>query len=594
MVITHDQAGRLRAARANRVRPSRRSPRAFALAVVVLLVVAGVAGCATSLRQWVRNGFKVGPNYARPPAPVAPQWIDGGDARVKNDPPRDRGWWTVFNDPVLNALVEMAYRQNLDLRVAGTRILEARAQRGIAVGNLFPQSQSALGAYAHANVTQNVGLPLPEQVNVWATGFNASWELDFWGRYRRTVEAANADWAASVEQYGDTLVLVLSEVATSYVELRTFEQRLAYARQNVEIQKGSLQLAEDRFSRGLATELDVRQARSSLAQTEAAIPPLEADRRQASNRLCILLGMPVGDLASQLGPGSIPAAPPDVAVGIPADLLRRRPDIRRAERQVAAQSAQIGVAESDLYPRLTLNGFLGYAADDIERLFRSSSFTAFIIPTIQWNVLNYGRIANNIRVQDARLEGVALQYQQAVLTAGREVEDALVGFLQTQQQAARLEQSVNEATRSVELVLIQFRGGVTDFNRVFNTQSVLVSQQDQLAIARGQIALRLIQVYKALGGGWQYFFCGCGLPQAQAVEVVAPGPTDTTGPGATDAESSGAAPGRSRAPSDSAMPRPLPSVDRGSTAGEKGRADAGLSSDAAPREELPSQPPTIE
>ena len=235
------------------------------------------------------------------------------------------------------------------------------------------------------------------------------------------------------------------------------------------------------------------------------------------------MGTPVGDLAAELAAAPIPRAPAEVAIGIPADLLRRRPDIRRAERAVAAQSARIGVAEAQLYPSLTLNGFLGFAADDIERLFRSTSFTSFIIPTVQWNVLNYGRIANNIRAQDARLAGAALEYQQAVLTGGREVEDALVAFLESQKQAARLEDSVRDAERSVELVLIQFEGGVTDFNRVFNTQSVLVSQQDQLASSRGQIALNLIRVYKALGGGWQHFACGGGMPKLEAVEAgVAP------------------------------------------------------------------------
>jgi hypothetical protein len=186
---------------------------------------------------------------------------------------------------------------------------------------------------------------------------------------------------------------------------------------------------------------------------------------------------------------------------------------------VAAQSARIGVAEADLYPSLTLNGFLGYAADDIERLFRSSSFTAFIIPTVNWQVLNYGRIANNISMQDARLSGAALQYQQTVLNAGQEVEDALVSYLQSQQRAAKLAESVREAERSVELVLVQYRGGVTDFNRVFNTQELLVSQQDQLAAAQGDIALSLIRVYKALGGGWIYFCRGNGMPRLQPVET---------------------------------------------------------------------------
>jgi NodT family efflux transporter outer membrane factor (OMF) lipoprotein len=493
--------------------------------MVTILIGAAVMcmpGCTTPLSQWVRNGFKVGPNHVRPKAAVSPAWVEEADSRVKNDPPTDCGWWTVFGDPTLNVLVDMAYRQNLDLRAAGTRILAARAQRNIEAANLFPQSQTAIAAYAHGQVSENLNLPLPGVVNIFATGFNMSWELDFWGRYRRSVEAANADWAESVEQYGETLVLTLSEVATTYVELRTFEQRLEYAQKNAEIQRGSLGLAENRFTQGLATELDVRQARSSLAQTESAIPPLVAGRRQASNRLCILMGTPVADLAGELAPGPIPRVPAEVAIGIPADLLRRRPDIRRAERAVAAQSARIGVAEAQLYPSLTLNGFLGVAADDIERLFRSTSFTSFIIPTVQWNVLNYGRIANNIRAQDARLEGAALEYQQAVLIGGQEVEDALVAFLETQKQAARLEDSVREAERSVELVLIQFQGGVTDFNRVFNTQSVLVSQQDQLASARGQIALNLIRVYKGLGGGWQHFACGGGMPELHAVEALPP------------------------------------------------------------------------
>ena len=272
--------------------------------------------------------------------------------------------------------------------------------------------------------------------------------------------------------------------------------------------------------RGRRPELDVRQARSNLAQTESLIPPLEAGRRQANNRLCILLGMPVGDLASQLEPLPIPRAPVEVAVGIPADLLRRRPDVRRAERLVAAQSAQIGIAQADLYPRLTLNGFLGYAANDLADLFSAKSFTGIIVPSLQWNVLNYGRIANNIRLQDARLQEAALVYQKAVLTAGREVEDSLVGFLQAQQQAARLQESVHEAERSVELVLIQFRGGVTDFNRVYNTQALVVTQQDQLATTQGNIAINLIGVYRALGGGWQCCMQESGVPRRPGAEAM--------------------------------------------------------------------------
>ena len=490
-------------------------------ALAILMFVVSTSGC-TSLGQWWRNGFKVGPNYVEPPAPVAAVWIDSHDPHIISSPANDCTWWTVFQDRVLDGLIDTAYQQNLDLRIAGTRILEARAQRNIAVGNLFPQSQTAVGTYVHGQLTDDLQVPLPSNINIWATGFNASWEVDFWGRYRRTVEANNAQLAATTEAYGDTLVMMFAEVARTYVQLRTFEERLQFARRNVEIQTGSTKLAEQRFNEGVASELDVRQARSSLAQTQSFIPQLESGRRQASNRLCILLGIPPQDLAGQLGPAPIPKAPVEVAVGLPADLLRRRPDVRRAERLVAAQSAQIGVAMSDLYPRLSVNGFLGYVANDIRDLFQPSSFTGFVIPSLQWSVLNYGRIANNIRNQDARLNEVALQYQQQVLTAGREVEDALVGFVQAQQQAAWLEESVREAARSVDLVLIQFQGGITDFNRVYNTQSTLVTQQDLLAQTRGTIALNLIDVYRALGGGWRTFVDGP-LPPTVAPPVIVPG-----------------------------------------------------------------------
>ncbi len=490
--------------------------RLAALKAGTLLVFVLTASGCTSLNQWFRNGFKVGPNHAPPAAPVAEAWIDYADPRVKSSPAQDCAWWTVFNDPTLNRLIDTAYHQNLDLQTAGARILEARARRSIAAGNLFPQTQSAVAGLAQAQIGQNLGLPLPHTLSIWADGFNASWEADFWGRYRRSIEAADANVEASNESYGEALVMVLSEVAANYVQMRTFEQRLQYANENVAIQKRSLELAEARFGEGAGTELDVRQARSSLALTKSTIPLLEAGRRLSSNRLCILMGMPVSDLGSQFEPAPIPDAPLEVAVGIPADLLCRRPDIRRAERQVAVQSAQIGVAESDLYPRLGVSGFIGYAANDLGDLISSKNFTSWIIPSVQWNILNYGRITNNIASQEAKLQAVTLQYQQTVLIAGREVEDGLVQFMQAQQQVQCLEEGVTEARSSVELVVKQFEGGITDFNRVYTTQSQLVIQQDRLAEARGTIALSLIQVYRAMGGGWESFASGGGMPELYA------------------------------------------------------------------------------
>lgn len=477
----------------------------------MLLSASVLSGCA-GVQQWVQNGFKLGPNHSPPAVVVAAAWDQQDDPRVINVPAQDLAWWTNFNDPVLNRLIDTAYQQNLDLKTAGARILEARAKRNIAVGNLFPQSQSAVGGYAHAQLGRNLNLPFPHTLDLWGTGFNATWELDFWGRYRRAIESADAALDATHESYGESLVMIFSEVASNYVQMRTYEQRLAYARENAVIQRKSLELAEARIEQGAGSELDFRQARSILAQTESSIPPLEAGRRLASHRICILLGMPATDLSRQYGTGSIPSAPPEVAVGIPADLLCRRPDIRRAEREVAAQCAQIGIAKADFFPRIGVWGFIGYAADDLRNLFTPQNFTAAVLPSMQWNVLNYGRIKNNVAAQDARLQAVTFQYQQVVLNAGREVEDSLVQFIQAQLQAHRLQEGVADTRRSVELVVTQFDGGITDFNRVYTTQSQLVQQQDQLASAQGSIAMSLIHVYRSLGGGWEAFFAGDGMP----------------------------------------------------------------------------------
>lgn len=491
-----------------------RAPARKRWASPLLTALLFASGC-TSFQEWVHNGFKVGPNFQTPSAAVADQWIDAGDRHIVQKPLEKDAWWDVFADATLEKLIDTAYRQNLDLKTAATRVLEAQAHRNISAGNLFPQTQNAIGNYAHAQLSKNLSIfsnpqaALPSNLNLWATGFNASWELDFWGRLRRDIEASDADLSASVEAYHDALVTLLADVATSYVQIRTYQQRIRYARRNITIQQGSLALAEATLKAGKGTSLDVEQARSSLAQTEATIPPLVIGMRQASDRLCVLLGLPPRNLAGEFKDGAIPIAPPQVAVGIPAELLERRPDVRRAVRDVAAQSARIGVAQADFYPRFGVSGFLGYAADDIRHLFGPSSFTGFILPNFQWKVLNYGRIANNVRVQDARYQERVLAYQQAVLNAGRETEDALVGFVESQVQARSLERSVLAAERSVELVLAQYKEGRVDFNRVFTLQIQLVSQQDLLATAQGNIALNLIAVYRALGGGWRPFEKSC-------------------------------------------------------------------------------------
>jgi NodT family efflux transporter outer membrane factor (OMF) lipoprotein len=485
-----------------------------ASAVLLAACLLGAGGC-TTLEEWVHNGFKVGPSFTDPEAQVADDWIDGADQRIARGPMEVDAWWTTFNDPTLDSLIDTARLQNLDLKSAAARVLQARAQRNIAAGNLFPQSQDAIGDYAHAQLSKNFNLfgnplaPSPTSLNVWATGFNASWELDFWGRLRRQVESADADLGASVEGYRDAMVTLLADVATSYVQIRTGQQRIAFARRNVEIQQGALRLAQARLKQGKVSSLDVEQARANVAQTEASIPPLVIGLRQATDKLCVLLGQPAQDMSAlvpklQFGNDApIPTAPPQVAVGVPAELLMRRPDVRRALREAAAQSAQIGVAQADFYPRFGVSGFIGYTADDIRLLFEANSFTGYVLPSFQWKILNYGRIVNNVRLQDARFSEKVYQYQQKALSAGQEVEDGLVGFLQSQLQARSLAESADASNRSAELVLKQYEEGLVDFNRVFTIQTQLLAQQDQLATARGNIALNLIAVYRALGGGWQ-------------------------------------------------------------------------------------------
>ena len=481
-------------------------------------LVACLCGC-TSTREWWHNGFKVGPEYCRPAAPVAEDWIDSTDVRVRSDSSDHSQWWVAFNDPILNTLVLNAYGQNLDLRTAGFRVLEARAQRAITAGNLLPQSQEAFAGYRRTQTPARVGQSASGQsFSIWETGFNLAWELDFWGRFRRAVEAADADLNASIENYDDVLVTLLGDLGVTYVEIRTLQDRLEVARANVEAQRGAMQIAEARFKEGATTQLDVFQAKNNLAQTESAIPTLEIALRQASNRLCILCGIPPRDLQHELGTGPIPVPAAEVAMGIPAALLRRRPDVRRAERELAGQSASIGVATAELYPHIAITGTIGLGANDFADLFRSEAFAGSVGPSLRWNILNYGRLLNNIRVQDARFQQLATEYQSAVLRANEEAENALIAFLKSQQKVKTLAESVDAAEKAVDMALLQYREGKTDFNRVFILQTSQALEQDRLAQASGEVARSLIEIYRALGGGWQIRYQGS--EQMQLVTVA--------------------------------------------------------------------------
>lgn len=503
--------------------------------VAIFVLLAGLifaTGC--NLTQWRQNGFKVGPEYCPPTADIAENWIDSDDPRVIPAPPQHEDWWLMFQDPVLNSLVEGAYLDNLSLRAAGLRVLQARAQRDIVTGNLFPQVQQLEGGYSREQlsaVQQPYLDPIPglfsRSFDSWSFAGNLSWELDFWGRFRRAVEAADAGLEGSVHDYDALLVSLVAEVATAYVETRTFEQRLNFARQNVKNQEGSKKLTEARAKEGKTGQINVYLAESNLNSTKASLQQLEIGLRQSTNRVCTLLGLPPARITEVLGVnGEIPTAPTEVAIGIPSNLLRRRPDVRAAERRIAAQSAQIGVATAELYPAIAINGRISVGAEEFNDLFSSLSQGGSIGPSFQWNVLNYGRIANNIRVQDARFRELIALYQNTVLSANEEVENALVSFFRTQQQVEFLSNSTNATQEALDLALILFKEGETDFTPVFVLQGDLAEKQDQLAAARGKVVTSLIDVYRALGGGWEF---RCNRSGSLAVEqITQPSPIDPT------------------------------------------------------------------
>lgn len=458
----------------------------------------------------------VGPDYMKPAVPEPTQWIEKENPKVKEEVADYSQWWTVFDDSTLDTLIEMAYQQNLPLQIAGLRILEARARLGIAIGNLYPQTQYGRGEVRYNELSKNQANAALSDRSYWddSLGLDAAWELDIWGKFRRAVESNMANLDASIASYDDILVSLTADVAATYILIRTLEERLEVARENVKIQERSLQIADVRFRNGDVTELDVAQAKSLLRNTQAFIPRLEASLRQAKNALAFLLGTYPGEIDYLLGsPRLIPTAPPEVTVGIPAELLRRRPDIRLAERQLAAQSALIGVAKADLFPHFALFGSFGLRSSNsaltktgnssLGGLFDARSIEFFAGPSFEWDIFNYGRITNRVRVEDARFQQLAVNYENTVLRAVQEVEDGIIGFLRAQEEEGLLLESVDAAKRSVDLSLIQYREGMVSYQRVIDSQRFLTDQQDLLTSTKGTVANNLIVVYRALGGGWE-------------------------------------------------------------------------------------------
>ncbi len=459
---------------------------------------------------WCAEGCMVGPNFETPAAPVAGRWLEAGNQSVNSSDAEHRDWWTVFNDPILTRLIALAYERNLTLQTAGVRVLEARARLGIAIGEFYPQQQQ-IGA-SITNTQIPISVPYNFITNTyWSDQFGAqaAWELDFWGKLRRAIESADRAFLASVANYDDVLVTLLADVASAYVKIRTTEQQIAIARDNIARQRIALRLATVKFQYGTVARRDVYQAENVLGATEAAVPQLDIQLAQTKDALSVLLGMPPGPVDKLLaGSDRIPTSPEQVTVGIPADLLRRRPDVRRADLQAAAQSAQIGVAKADLLPTFTLIGNVGTLATDVGsnnlgNLFSRGSFLYSAGPGVQWNILNYGQITNNVRVQDAKFQQLLIDYQNVVLKAQQEVEDGIAAFIHSRQQADFLRQSVSAAEGALRIAMLQYREGIADFTTVLTAEQNLYQSQNNLVLATGGIALGLIATYRALGGGWQ-------------------------------------------------------------------------------------------
>ncbi len=476
----------------------------------ISLVSLGLLVCIISLSAC---NYKVGPDFKTPDSQVSSEWLEHGNVRL-NQSKDFREWWSVFNDPILNQLIKMTYEQNLSLRAAGVRILNARAEVGIAIGDLYPQQQGADGELSVLNnpFLKELGNGVNKPLMYSKVGIMANWEIDFWGKYRRAIEAADAQLMGSVAEYDNLLVSLLADVAMNYIQMRTIEKKIQITNENIKYQSEGVRIANAKFLGGISAQRDVEQAKTILASTQAAIPPLNAQLRQTKNALSLLLGIPPDKFENKLfiadRVAKIPVPPVQVAVGIPTDLLRRRPDIRKAEMDALAQSARIGVVVANLYPALSITGSFGFISSNasgssLSDMFNWGNQFYRFGPSVQWNVFNYGQITNQVRAQDARFEVGILNYQNTVLTAQKEAEDALIAFLMAQNASEYLAESTDAAQRALDISGIQYDQGMADFTTVLNAEQDLLMQQDKFVENLGSVSMNLVSIYRALGGGWE-------------------------------------------------------------------------------------------
>jgi multidrug efflux system outer membrane protein len=450
------------------------------------------------------TGCLVGPDYQPPQMQVPAAWSGPGSAQQMPLEVQDLvHWWTTFHDPLLTSLVERAAASNLDLKLAEARIRQARAARGIAAAGLGP-TVNASGDVVHSRTAIQTGNRTVGDIsNLYRTGLDSAWELDIFGGTRRSIEAADADLQGTVEDRRDVLVTLTAEVALNYIDLRSFQQRIDIARKNLKAQQHTADLTRQRFEAGFVGRLDVANADAQVATTASAIPLLESAARQTIYSLGILLGQAPSALLEELTPAAaIPGAPPDVPTGVPADVLRRRPDIRRAEAQIHAATARIGVATADLFPKFSLSGGAGFRSDQFSSWLDWVNRFWSIGPSVSWQVFASGAINSNIKYQEAIQEQTVFAYQQTVLTALQDVENALIASAKEADHLKALNQAVVANRQAVELSTLLYTQGQVDFLNVLNAQRSLFVSEDAMVQSTGTVSTDLVALYKALGGGW--------------------------------------------------------------------------------------------
>ena len=472
----------------------------------------GISRVSAALALVTLAGCTVGPDHV-PPKVDTPQTFDalsqvpqGTDTTpIVGEPRHLADWWKLFKDPVLESLADRALAANLDLKIAQARVREARAALGVTEADLYP-TVNAEGGVQMEQFSSHTGVTQPgytDTHNLIHAGFDASWELDFFGRVRRQVEAADAGLGATIDALADTQVTLLGDVASTYAQLRAAQQRLELAISAVKSRQDTLELVESRFKAGVVGELDVAQARAELASRASAIPDVEAQARRLIYSLSLLLGQPPATLVSELSPeGVIPVAPGEIPVGLPSDLLRRRPDVRQAERQLAAATALVGVATADLFPRFTLNGTFELQARNVKDLGDLNSRAWSVGPSFSWPLFDAGRVRQQINVQTARQEQAADIYTRTVLGAFGDVESSMVSLVKEQTRRAALRTAVDADTRAVDLAMSLYTSKIADFTTVLDNQRRLYDAQDALIQSELSVTNDLISLFKSLGGGW--------------------------------------------------------------------------------------------